>query len=109
MGFTYQSGEEIKTGDQVRLHGEPGEVELVADPLNTSLSDADKWYVTEFGAGVMIREPKAFGRVFFSEPENEEDLEFIARRSFPSRDSDGAVSSSTVIPMDNPRHRPAEY
>jgi hypothetical protein len=79
MGFTYKSGEDIRSGDRVLLQGEPGEVELVADPLSNSLSDADNWYVTEYGGGVMIHEPKVFGRVFFSEPEKEENLEFVAR------------------------------
>ena len=75
MGFTYQSGEEIRPGDRVLLHGEPGEVEFVADPL----SDPDNWYVTEHGGGVMVTEPKCFGSVFFSAPESNEDLEFVAR------------------------------
>ena len=44
-----------------------------------------KWYVTEFGGGVMILEPKHFGRVFLDAAElvehesNWEDLEFISR------------------------------
>ena len=29
----YQSGEQIAKGDRVLFHGEPGEIELVADPL----------------------------------------------------------------------------
>ena len=81
MGFTYRSGEDVRPGDRVLVHGEPGEVELIADPLNTSLSDADRWYVAEFGGGVMIRNPKALGRVFYSSPETEDHVEFIARAS----------------------------
>lgn len=61
MGYTYQSGEEIKPGDRVLLHGEPGEVEFVVDPL----SDPANWYVTEYGGGVMILEPKVFGAGIF--------------------------------------------
>ena len=65
----YQSGEQIKPGDRVRLHGEPGEVELVAD------SD-------EHEGGVMVVEPKVFGRLFISAPVSQyEDLEFVARGS----------------------------
>jgi hypothetical protein len=79
MAFTYQSGEQILPGDRVLLHGESGEVEIVADPLNNALSDADHWYLTEYGRGVTIREPEVFGRVFFSAPESEQDLRFVAR------------------------------
>jgi len=79
MGLTYKSGEDVRSGDRVLVHGEPGEVELVADSLNDDLSTADTWYVTEFGGGVMIREPKVFGRIFLSKPETEDHLEFVAR------------------------------
>lgn len=78
MILRYRSGEEIKRGDRVLFHGEPGEVELVAiDP-----NDADQaWHVKEFGGGVMISEPKHFGRAFV--PANQiqeyEDLEFVSR------------------------------
>ena len=77
MPFNYQSGEEIKQGDRVILHGEDGEVEFVADPDR----DPDDWHVREYGGGVMIVEPRAFGRLFLSEPEKAEDLIFVARRS----------------------------
>ena len=79
MGFKYKSGEDIRCGDRVLVHGEPGEVELAADPLGNSLSEADTWYVSEFGGGVIFREPKAFGRIFFSAPETEDHLAFVAR------------------------------
>jgi len=46
--FTYISGEEIKKGDRVMFHGEPGEIEFVADPL---ISDPQTdWYVQKYGA-----------------------------------------------------------
>jgi hypothetical protein len=32
MAFVYQSGEEVKSGDRVTYHGEPGEVEFVHQP-----------------------------------------------------------------------------
>ena len=35
MPFFYSSGEEIAKGDRVLLHGEPGEIELVADPAES--------------------------------------------------------------------------
>jgi hypothetical protein len=71
------SGEEIKEGDLIRFHGEPGEIEFVADSL---VSDPETdWYVQEFGGGVMIIEPKCFGRAFLSRPEIKEDLVFVSR------------------------------
>ena len=78
MGFTYQSGEEIKKGDRVIYYGEPGEIEFVADPL---IKDPETdWYVQELGGGIMIIEPKFFGHVFEPEPSSAEDLEFVSRR-----------------------------
>jgi len=74
--FFYWSGEQVKPGDRVRLHGEPGEIEFVADPMD----DPDDWYVKQYGGGVMIVEPKVFGRLFINSPVSQyEDLEFVAR------------------------------
>jgi hypothetical protein len=75
MAFFYPSSEEIRKGDRVLLHGEPGEIEFVADLE----SDPDNWYVTEYGGGVMILEPKVFGRLFVTDIEHYEDLKFISR------------------------------
>jgi hypothetical protein len=75
MVFRYHSGEEIQAGDRVRLDGRPAQIEFVADPDAAQLS----LYVEEFGAGVMVAEHGAPGQVFFSEPEAEEDLEFVER------------------------------
>ena len=76
MPFAYQSGEEIKKGDRVLFHGEPGEIEFVADAL---IGDpAMDWYVEEQGGGVMIIEPKYFGRAFLRETHTE-DLVFVSR------------------------------
>lgn len=75
MAFFYWSGEEVKTGDRIRLHGEPGHVETVADP---SISP-DDYLVTEHGGGVMIVEPKNFGRLFIANPHGYEDLDFVSR------------------------------
>ncbi len=59
------------------FHGEPGEVEFVADP---QVSDTETgWYVQEYGGGVMIFEPKHFGRCFLTETDADEDLEFVSR------------------------------
>jgi hypothetical protein len=80
MVLKYQSGVEIRRGDRVLLHGEPGEIELVASGPGDPESD---WYVQEFGGGVMVLEPKVFGRLFIAadQLEETEDLEFVARAS----------------------------
>jgi len=77
MPFKYQSGEQIKIGDRVLLHGEPGEVEIVADPADPT-SDPHDWYIESLGGGVMIVEPKVFGRLFLRDTENA-DLVLVAR------------------------------
>jgi hypothetical protein len=74
MPLTYFSGEEIRSGDHILYHGEPGHVEFVAaheDPETV-------WYVEQFGGGCMILAP-SFGSVFISEAD--EDLEFVARNT----------------------------
>ena len=63
MPFFYQWREQIKRGDHVRLHGEPGEIEF-ADPVN----DPNDWFVKQYGGGVMIVEPKVFGTLFIDAP-----------------------------------------
>ena len=77
MPFTYCSGEEIRKGDRVTFHREPGEIEFVADPHVPN--PETEWYVKEFGGGVMIIEPKHFGRAFLDEPGKYEDLVFVSR------------------------------
>jgi hypothetical protein len=64
MPLTYHSGEEIKPGDIVMFHGEPGEIEFVADPLADNIDPEISWHVQEFGGGVGVIEPKHFGRAF---------------------------------------------
>ena len=77
MPFRYQSGAEIKKGDRVLFHREPAEIEFVADPL---INDPEtEWYVKEYGGGVMVVEPKVFGRAFISHTEQAEDLVFVSR------------------------------
>jgi hypothetical protein len=71
----YQSGDEIRKGDRILLHGESGEIEFVAD----AATDPEGWYVAEHGGGVMILEPKVFGRLFVSDTQNYEDLELVSR------------------------------
>ena len=77
MPFKYESGEEIKKGDHVTFHGEPGEIEFVADPLfNDPETDC---YAKELGDGVMIIEPEHFGHAFLLEADTYEDLVFVSR------------------------------
>jgi hypothetical protein len=72
MTFFYSSGEEIRKGDRVLLHGEPGEIELVADPAESP----DDWFVKNQGGGVMV-----LGRLFIAEPETDEHLTFVSRQT----------------------------
>ncbi|MGC2465968.1 MAG: hypothetical protein WA517_12295 [Candidatus Acidiferrum sp.] len=59
------------------FNGEPGEIEFVVD--RHTGDPALDWYKKEFGGGVMVLEPKHFGRVFLHETQDEEDLTFVAR------------------------------
>jgi hypothetical protein len=73
--FKYQSGEEIKKGDKVLFHGEAGEIDLVAEAPG---GEDTKWYVREFGGGVVVKEPKVFGRLL-NRPGRREDLILVSR------------------------------
>ena len=73
----YQSGEEIRKGDKVLFHGEPGEIEFVVDQL--SGDPAIDWHLKEQGPGVMVLEPKHFGRAYIRDTENAEDLQLVSR------------------------------
>jgi hypothetical protein len=65
--FKYKSGEEIKKGDRVIFHGEPGRIEFVVEELCGD--PAMDWYMSEFGGGVMVHELK-FGLSFLHERED---------------------------------------
>jgi hypothetical protein len=83
VSLKYQSGEEIQKGDHVLYDGESGEIELVADPLVRD-QETD-WFVQEYGGGVMVVEPKVFGRVFVPDTANSEDLIFVSRSTDVNR------------------------
>ena len=72
----YQSGEEVRAGDNILYHGEAGRVEFVAmaDDPETN------WYVEQCGGGCMLLVP-SFGRVFLNQTDGDEDLEFVCRGS----------------------------
>lgn len=73
----YQSGEEIRKGDRVLFHSEPGEIEFVAD--NFTGDPTVGWNIKENGPGVMILEPKFFGHAYVRDTESNEDLVFVSR------------------------------
>ena len=79
MSFTYyQSDVQIRAGDRIKHHGDPGEVEfVVTKPTGDRAMD---WYFHEFGGGVMLT-GKAWGRTFLSAEgiPDDEDLEFVSR------------------------------
>jgi hypothetical protein len=70
----YLSGEEVKAGDRIRYHGEPGEVEFV---VSEKTGDPHQdWYVDVFGGGIMLK-VSPFGTMFLDQ--SDEDLELVAR------------------------------
>jgi hypothetical protein len=73
----YQSGEPIQKGDRVLFHGEPGEIEFVVGKLVGE--PAMDWYMEEYRGGVMVLEPKSFGRAFLHHTEEAEDLVLVSR------------------------------
>ena len=74
MSLKYQTGEEIRKGDRVLFHGEPGEIEFVVDSL--VVDPATDWYIRELGPGVMVLEPKYFGCAYVRDTTN---LVFVSR------------------------------
>jgi len=74
-----RSGEAIRKGDRVRFHGNAAEIKLVADPESDDRES--KWYVKEFGGGVLIADPSVSGHTFIDKDSLliYEDLEFVAR------------------------------
>jgi len=77
MPLTYQSGEDIQLGDRVTYGGNGGTIELIVEGLTGD--PGDDWLFETNGAGVMVAEPKVFGRVYLHDPHEEEDLLFVAR------------------------------
>ena len=74
--FNYPSGQDVKPGDRILYHGEPGEVEfVVADRAGDPSKD---WYLEQFPGGGCMISAKGFGSVFLGECDIE-DLEFVSR------------------------------
>jgi hypothetical protein len=76
----YRSGEEIRKGDRVLFHGNPGEIEIVACDANDP-DPSVAWFVKEYGGGVLVLDPMVSGRTFIDADDLDEyeDLEFISR------------------------------
>lgn len=90
MPFRYQSGEEVKTGDRVLLYGEPGQVQLVADP-DDPLADPHDWWIEtagDGGGGVLIAEPKVFGHLFLSGKDSDWKALVLVSRQKPEGEQD---------------------
>lgn len=97
MILKYETGEELMVGDLVFWCGEAAEIELVAEP--SSPDPEHEWYIQEYGGGVMVQEPKRFGRVFISADQlaETEDLEFVARKdSQHAVDDSAGLETSTI-------------
>jgi hypothetical protein len=77
MALTYKSGEEIHQGDRVTYDANAGVIELVVEGL-VGHPQRD-WLSENLGAGVMVVEPKVFGRVYLHAPHDEDALRFVAR------------------------------
>jgi hypothetical protein len=81
MILKYRSGEEIKKGDRVQFHGEPGRIEFVAVEPGDTETD---WIVQACGGGVMILGSFS-GRALIpaAHIHDYEDLEFVSRADRP--------------------------
>ncbi len=77
MAFAYRSGEEVKSGDHITYHGEPGEVEFVVS--SRTGDPAMDWYSEQFPGGGFMVSAKSFGKVFLPGSDIDEDLEFVSR------------------------------
>jgi hypothetical protein len=75
--LAYRSGEEIRSGDQITYHDEPGKIEfLVAGKVGDPAMD---WYAEQFPGGGFMIAARNFGNVFLTESGIDEDLKFVAR------------------------------
>jgi len=77
MPLRYPTGLEIRKGDRVLFHDEPGEIEFIADPEKPE--PHTEFYLRQHGAGVMVRESKHFGTAFIPEVQFDTDLKFVSR------------------------------
>lgn len=77
--FVHASGEEVRRGDRITYHDEPGEVEfLVTEKTGDAAMD---WYLEDTPEGGFMITAKTFGSVFLTDSESDEDLVFVGRAS----------------------------
>ena len=77
--LTYTTGEDVRQGDRVRYHGEPGEVEFV---ITQASGDGSKdWYLEQCPEGGLMVNASGFGRVFLKTTDVDEDFELVSRSS----------------------------
>jgi hypothetical protein len=74
MSMRYRSGEEIQAGDRILYCAEPGTIDFVT----TTEDPQHAWYVEQYGGGCMIL-VAPFGKLFLSDPQDQEDLDFVSR------------------------------
>ncbi|HEV3114850.1 MAG TPA: hypothetical protein VGY99_30560 [Candidatus Binataceae bacterium] len=75
--FTYRSGDEIRAGDHIAYHTEPGTVEFVVTAKSGDA--AMDWYAEQYPGGGFMITAKDFGNVFLTEKDIDEDLELVRR------------------------------
>jgi len=74
----YPSGDEVRQGDQITYHGEPGTISFI---ITAKSSDpAMDWYMEQFPEGGCMASVENMGSVFLANCQTDEDLKFIARR-----------------------------
>ncbi|HUQ49290.1 MAG TPA: hypothetical protein VM056_01115 [Terriglobales bacterium] len=76
--INYQSGIEVKVGDKITYYGGLGTIEfLVTESVGNPSLD---WYLEQFGECGFMIDAAGFGRVFISESDIDEDLQFVSRK-----------------------------
>ena len=75
----YLSNIEIKAGDRIKYHDDPGEIEfVVTKPIGDQALD---WFLEDHPDGGVMITAKVWGTVFLSAQgiPDDEDLEFVSR------------------------------
>ena len=78
MKFTYSTGQEARTGDRIKYHGEMGTVEFVA--LGETNDPNIDWYIQQYPPGGIMISAESFGSVFLPVGDEHEDLDFVSRK-----------------------------
>jgi hypothetical protein len=75
----YLTGEDMRRGDRILFNGNPAEIKFVASDPNDPTA---RWYVEEFGGGILILDPMRSGRTFIHADSlgDYEHLEFVSRK-----------------------------